>query len=897
MSRLVAKADGNTVFTSVEKAFIAKSGRQESYPGERAPTIEVLNVYELGKLVALSFLEWVTENPTGVIALPTGKTPEYFIKTLTRYFETWNDPQTERELLSYGFKYTRTIPDTSNLTFVMLDEFFPMLPTHRNSFCKYIREFYCKILKLRPENINHFDLIEHNVLSHAEFESIAKCDIDLTLLTREASNEDERAKQTIYQKAKAFCDSFEEKVRALGGIGFFLGGIGPDGHIAFNQEGAPHNSRTRLVGFNYPSAAAAASDLGGIEVARGKAAMTIGLETICFNKNAKIVIMAAGEGKAKVIREGIEEEAAPARPSSVLQSLPNSRFYITHGAANLLTARNGEKINKVKSNVLQWALNHLSGIDTNEGMHMAHYVEPNADYLLIESMIYNLSLKIKTPVHKLKLLDLYHLPEGKFAPDWLLDNQSFQIMVATAARRLREKVEGGLKAMSAQGKRVLHTAPHHDDIMLSYHGAMHEMLGRQPVGTVFEAEVALGRLQAPGNEKPPSRDSSFSDVPVSAGSSVVLTRTRSGSFSQPAEAFTLGERFNKNLNYFANLTSGFHSVNDEFMKKCCVALRGEDGQYKFLDDMVKAGELHRDYDDLMNEFHDAFFAKNVAIQAKVEDLIFLRKCAEVYMISKQQSYPTLIAELKEKVEEKVWKEYILAHQPGDAVPKDIQLLKGCMRESEDDRVWALSRMPMSRIHHMRSKFYTDDFFCPMPNLEDDAMPVANLIKQRQPDIISVAFDPEGTGPDTHYKVLQVVAAGLGAAINRQDIDENNCIVWGYRNVWFVFSPADTTLMIPCTAKDLDLMHETFMACFTTQKSASFPSPSYDGPFSAWARQIQIDQMQILTTLLGQEYFDNHRDLRIRSSGGFIFIKAMKCSDFLANCEQLKSKFENVSTKK
>ena len=31
-----------------------------------------------------------------------------------------------------------------------------------------------------------------------------------------------------------------------------------------------------------------------------------------------------------------------------------------------------------------------------------------------------------------------------------------------------------------------------------------------------------------------------------------------------------------------------------------------------------------------------------------------------------------------------------------------------------DRVWSLSRMPMSRIHHMRSKFYTDDFFCPMP---------------------------------------------------------------------------------------------------------------------------------------------------------------------------------------
>lgn len=37
------------------------------------------------------------------------------------------------------------------------------------------------------------------------------------------------------------------------------------------------------------------------------------------------------------------------------------------------------------------------------------------------------------------------------------------------------------------------------------------------------------------------------------------------------------------------------------------------------------------------------------------------------------------------------------------VHRDIQILKGCMRETEVDRVWALSRMPMNRIHHLRSK--------------------------------------------------------------------------------------------------------------------------------------------------------------------------------------------------
>lgn len=76
--------------------------------------------------------------------------------------------------------------------------------------------------------------------------------------------------------------------------------------------------------------------------------------------------------------------------------------------------------------------------------------------------------------------------------------------------------------------------------------------------------------------------------------------------------------------------------------------------------------------------------------------------AEVWKITVTQNYSALASELAEKVQ---WikHEYLAHHQPGDAVPKDMQLLKGCMRESEVDRVWALSRMPMNRVHHLRSK--------------------------------------------------------------------------------------------------------------------------------------------------------------------------------------------------
>lgn len=82
--------------STVEQAFLAASGHScLQYQGEHTPVLEVKNVYELGKIVSQRFLEWVRENPSGVVALPTGKTPEFFIKTLERYRQTWDSPATQ----------------------------------------------------------------------------------------------------------------------------------------------------------------------------------------------------------------------------------------------------------------------------------------------------------------------------------------------------------------------------------------------------------------------------------------------------------------------------------------------------------------------------------------------------------------------------------------------------------------------------------------------------------------------------------------------------------------------------------------------------------------------------------------------------------------------------------
>lgn len=614
------------MWSEVESSFIAKSGHQEKYAEEHAPVVVVKNIYELGDLVAQRFEEWVKSNPTGVVALPTGRTPEFFIKTMDMRKE----------------KLGKEFPDTSKLRFVMLDEFFPMLPTHKNSFCRYIRAYYTSVLEISEENTLTFDLVGAGIISEAEMSVFANIDVDLTLLNRDAANESEQALKEILLKAQSYCDFFEKKVADLGGIGFFLGGIGPDGHIAFNQPGSLHDSKTRLVNFNYPTAAAAAGDLGGIEVARGKAAMTIGLGTITCSSQATIIIMAAGEGKAPVVRSAVEDEISVERPASCLQRHAGARFYLTEGAASQLTGRKAEQISSVDpSLVIAWALRHLSSVTFPGGDSSAYAVIPPDYYSQVETLIYSISLRNKVPVHELQVRDMYSSPT-LFVPDYLRNEFNCGVFVACASHRLREKIEAGLKATSPIRKSVLHTGPHHDDIMLSYHAVMHQMLGRNSsIKTPANSYLGLGSK---------SRNNSFDKLQVSAN--------------------TLGEVYNENVNHFAYLTSGFHSVNSSFLEQKCDAVCAtvEGKNVSFLEYAVMNGEITRDYDDIMTQFREAFLVRDFHGQDTVENIIFLRKIVEVWNIPVHQSYNALCLAIRQQVNW-VMDEYLRKHNAGDSIPK------------------------------------------------------------------------------------------------------------------------------------------------------------------------------------------------------------------------------------
>ena len=115
----------------VEKRFFELSGRREYTTN--IPTIVVDNFPKLGFMTALRFLEWVDENPDGVVSLPTGKTPEYFIRWARHLLENWNESRLESLRLEYGLALTKK-PDLSRLRFVQIDEFYPIDSNQHNSF-------------------------------------------------------------------------------------------------------------------------------------------------------------------------------------------------------------------------------------------------------------------------------------------------------------------------------------------------------------------------------------------------------------------------------------------------------------------------------------------------------------------------------------------------------------------------------------------------------------------------------------------------------------------------------------------------------------------------------------------------------------------------------------------
>lgn len=79
---------------------------------------------------------------------------------------------------------------------------------------------------------------------------------------------------------EAECQKYEEKIQAIGGIELFLGGIGPDGHIAFNEPGSSLKSRTRVKTLAYDTILANSRFFDNNLDQVPRMALTVGVRTV-----------------------------------------------------------------------------------------------------------------------------------------------------------------------------------------------------------------------------------------------------------------------------------------------------------------------------------------------------------------------------------------------------------------------------------------------------------------------------------------------------------------------------------------------------------------------------------------------------------------------------------------
>jgi len=119
---------------------------------------------------------------------------------------------------------------------------------------------------------------------------------------------------------EAECAAYEEKIKKVGGVKLFVGGIGPDGHIAFNEPGSSLSSRTRVMVLTYDTIVANSRFFGGDVNKVPKTALTVGVGTVMDAE--EVMIIANGHNKARALRHAVEESVNHMWTVSALQMHP-----------------------------------------------------------------------------------------------------------------------------------------------------------------------------------------------------------------------------------------------------------------------------------------------------------------------------------------------------------------------------------------------------------------------------------------------------------------------------------------------------------------------------------------------------------------------------------------------
>jgi len=143
------------------------------------------------------------------------------------------------------------------------------------------------------------------------------------------------------------CDNYEKKIKIYGGIDLFIGGIGPDGHIAFNEPGSSLSSLTRVKTLTKETIIANSrffnNDLSKVP----KTALTVGVKTVLDSD--EVLILITGHNKARALKKVVEEGVNHMWTVSSLQTHPKGIIVCDHAATWEINVGTAEYFRDIES--------------------------------------------------------------------------------------------------------------------------------------------------------------------------------------------------------------------------------------------------------------------------------------------------------------------------------------------------------------------------------------------------------------------------------------------------------------------------------------------------------------------------------------------------------------------
>jgi len=221
-----------------------------------------------------------TEDRYFVLGLPTGSTPLGTYKKLIEFYKNGE----------VSFKYVKTFN---------MDEYVNLPRNHPESYHTFMFENFFKHIDINPANAHILD-----------------------------GNAADLQKE---------CENFEAEIKKAGGIELFMGGIGPDGHIAFNEPGSSLVSRTRIKTLAKETIIANARFFNHDIAKVPTEALTVGVGTVMDAR--EVMILITGVNKALALHKAIEQGVNHMWTVSAFQMHPRALFVCDEDATNELTVK------------------------------------------------------------------------------------------------------------------------------------------------------------------------------------------------------------------------------------------------------------------------------------------------------------------------------------------------------------------------------------------------------------------------------------------------------------------------------------------------------------------------------------------------------------------------------